>query len=85
MKNFIKVYTSSSCIHCKNLKEWLAQNHIVYTEKNVEENPEYHLELLKYKSLGLPFTVITDNKTNKVNKVLGFNQKKLTKLLFDLQ
>ena len=84
MKNFIEVYTSPTCIHCKHLKEWLDQNYIVYTEKNVEGKPEYHLELLKHKALGLPFTVVKDNKTNETIKVLGFNEKKLTKILLNL-
>lgn len=83
MKQDIKVYTSPSCIHCQKLKEWLKENSIEYTEKSIDKNPKYQLDLLNFKALGLPFTIIKTIEKDKLVKILGFNEKKLTKALLE--
>lgn len=41
------IYSTSWCGYCKMAKQYLAQKNVVYTEKNVEEDPVAYQELEK--------------------------------------
>ncbi|GGD05081.1 hypothetical protein GCM10007216_39670 [Thalassobacillus devorans] len=71
----VVVYVSNNCAHCKKviakLKEW----NVDFKEKNVSENKTHFKELQQQKIYGTPATFIDGN------KVLGFQQGKLRRLL----
>lgn len=80
MEPKVTIYTMSSCIHCQKQREWMNKHTIEYTEKNIEENPNYKIELLEQKVLGVPYTLIK-HADGKEDTVSGFNINKLERLL----
>ncbi|MGA9286806.1 MAG: glutaredoxin domain-containing protein [Anaerobacillus sp.] len=53
------VFTSPGCKPCKDYKDWLDKEKIIYIEKTIEKY-EFFLEFKKYKGKGTPLTIIND-------------------------
>lgn len=72
MAKSVIVYSTSVCLWCVKVKDFLKQNSIAFEERNVKENPAYAQELLQ-KSGGamLPVTDIDGT------IIVGFNPKKI--------
>lgn len=50
----VVVYSSESCTYCKQAKEFLKDNNIEYTEKNVSTDMEARKELMAKGHMGVP-------------------------------
>ncbi|OHY73350.1 glutaredoxin family protein [Priestia aryabhattai] len=74
------VYSSEYCLHCRNLKKWLLESEIKFTEKdvNIEKNK---MEFLDYNAAGIPLTIIKNK--NKEKRILGFSLKEIRKALVE--
>lgn len=77
MKQAITVYSKSSCVHCRRMKEWLKDNQIEYTEMDVADISD---PTLLQEINGVPYTIIK-HEDGTENVVIGFNVKKLSELL----
>lgn len=75
----IVVYTNPHCFFCNVQKNWMQENNIFFTEKNVSKK-EFQEESIEKKLQGTPYTevIYTDNS---IESVLGFDKKKLEKFL----
>ena len=69
------IYTSPSCGWCHKLKEFLDQNKIKYTEKDVSDQENAKEMIDKSKQTGTPTTII-DNQI-----IVGFDEEKLKEAL----
>jgi len=74
MKN-IKIYSSSSCVNCTAVKEYIKEKGYDYDEKNVSLDAEAKKELLAMGYMGVPIIFVDDD------VVVGFNRNKLDELL----
>ncbi|MBS4213426.1 MULTISPECIES: glutaredoxin family protein [Neobacillus] len=71
----IIVYSSNGCSYCDQVKTFLKEKGIEFEERNASINKEYLEQLKEKKIFATPATFI-DGKL-----VLGFQEKKLNKLL----
>ncbi|MCW8945049.1 MAG: glutaredoxin family protein [Sedimenticola sp.] len=71
----ITLYTSRNCSHCRRAKTYLQQNHIPFSEQDVERNKRAQLDFMRAGGRGVPFIVIGDQ------SVQGFEPKQLQKAL----
>lgn len=69
------VYTSTNCVYCKQLKNYLKEQSISFEERNVDENETYFEELQALGMMSLPVTVIGEY------KILGMNTTRIQKAL----
>lgn len=69
------VYSSTGCPHCEKVKGALKEWGIEYEERNASIHKQYFDELRERKIMGTPATLINGK------LVLGFQEKKLKKLL----
>lgn len=69
------IYSSNGCSYCDQVKTFLKENEIEFEERNASNNKEYLDQLKEKKIFATPATFI-DGKL-----VLGFQEKKLSKLL----
>ena len=80
METMIELYSSPTCHYCKQLKEFLMQNKVEYTEHNVVENAEKREELTKRSNqLGVPVLFI--NKDGNEEMIIGFDEGKIKTVL----
>lgn len=71
----VTIYGTTQCPYCQLAKNFLKENHIEYTEKNVE-NEEVLQELIKKTdSMTVPIIEINDN------IIEGFNPEEIKKAL----
>lgn len=57
----VTVYTRTTCAPCKTVKYWLNKKGIAFTEKNVDENPEFAQEAFSKSGFtAVPVTVVGD-------------------------
>jgi glutaredoxin 3 len=76
MPNFVKIYTTPTCVYCKMAKEFFAKNAITYTEVNVAEDEEELQKMVQVSGqMGVP--VIEANG----EIFVGFDKRGLTKAL----
>ncbi len=76
----VTIYTTPTCAYCKMAKEFFTQNNIQYEEIDVVADRSTAQTMIKKSGqLGVP--VITVEKDNIENLVIGFNKPKLTQLL----
>lgn len=54
----VKIYTSSTCAYCHQVKEFFKEKGIKYVEANISENKEDRMELMKMGYRSVPVTVI---------------------------
>ena len=74
----IKIYTISSCPHCKALKEFLKSKNLEFENFNVEENEDAADYIIKKTSqTGFPVIEIGEE------IIIGFNRKKIEEILHD--
>lgn len=70
----IEIYTSDTCIQCKNAKEYFKNNNIKFIEYNISCNQEYKRELIKKGYLSVPIIVIDGQ------DILGFDLNRIKQL-----
>lgn len=81
MARTITVYTTATCGFCHMLKGYLTDNKLTFTEKRVDQDYTAAQEMVKKSGqMGVPFTVITDDKGNEQG-VLGFDVPRLQQAL----
>ncbi len=69
----ITIYTTPYCHYCKMTKEFLSQNNVQYTEKNVATDKDAAEEMIeKTHQMGVPVTVISDEKGEHI--IIGFDE-----------
>ena len=72
----IKLYTTPTCVYCKNLKEYFKSNGILYEEVDVSKNEEDLQEMIKISNqMGVPVVDIDGQ------IVVGFDKVKIDKIL----
>jgi glutaredoxin len=71
----VTVYTMHGCSACNHAKEFLARNHIKFTERNVSEDSEAREELLAMGYRAAPVIKVDDQ------TMLGFDAEKLRHFL----
>lgn len=71
----VTVYTSSTCPYCTIAKNFLKENQVAFTEKNVSTDAQARNELLSKGHTGVPVLVIDGT------EVVGFDQQKIVSLL----
>ncbi len=77
----VTVYSTMTCPFCVQLKQWLDQKGISYTNYMVDRNP-YAAQMMLQQSgqQSVPFTTI-EHEDGSVDKVLGFNRYQLDEIL----
>lgn len=73
--NKVEIYTSDTCIQCKQAKEYLKNNKINFVEYNISKNQDHKRELIKKGYLSVP-VIVVDNQD-----ILGFDVIRINKLL----
>jgi thioredoxin reductase (NADPH) len=71
----VTIYTSTGCVYCERLRQWLADRSIPYEERNVTINPTFFDELNAKGIFTSPVAIIGDT------PVVGFRPNKMTELL----
>lgn len=74
MKNVV-IYTSNTCGYCHLAKDYLNENNIEYTEKNVSSDPQARKELMNQGFMGVPVIFVDEE------VVQGFDKDRLEELL----
>jgi len=74
-KHEVIVYSSTGCPYCEKVKSFLKEHGIEFEERNASIHKEYFDQLKERKIYGTPATLINGK------LVLGFQEKKLNKLL----
>jgi glutaredoxin len=82
MTKELVVYSSNHCVFCTKLKNWLTENKIPYTIKDMDI-PEIQEEFRKFNVPGIPFSLIKDKDTGETLKIVGFRPEKF-KQIFNL-
>lgn len=75
MSKKVVVYSSDSCIYCKDAKEYLTGKGIEFQEKNVSTDMSAKKELISKGFMGVP-VILIENKT-----IQGFDKNKIDELL----
>ncbi|MGB3367194.1 MAG: glutaredoxin family protein [Acidaminobacteraceae bacterium] len=71
----IVVYTSNTCGYCHLAKDYLNENKIEFTEKNVSSDPQARKELMILGFMGVPVIFVDEE------VIQGFDKDKLEALL----
>lgn len=72
----VKIYTTSTCIWCVRVKEFLKENNVQFEEVNVGENQQAAEEMVKKSGqMGVPVTEIDGE------IIVGFDETKLKQAL----
>ncbi len=71
----VTIYSSDTCKYCHLAKDFLKENNIEYTDKNVSSDAAARKELMKMGFMGVPVILIDDE------IVQGFDKERLTELL----
>lgn len=74
--NDVILYATSWCGYCKKTRQFLAENHIQYTEYDVEESEEARIQFAALNAKGVPVldihgTIIYGYDMNETKKVLS--------------
>lgn len=75
MSKNVVVYSSDSCIYCKDAKNYLQSLGVEYTEKNVSKDMTARKELMSKGFMGVPVIIIDDE------TIQGFDKARLDQLL----
>jgi glutaredoxin len=54
----VTVYSSSNCANCRQLKNWLQQHNIRFTDLNIEKNRRAFTDFQRLGSRGVPVLLI---------------------------
>lgn len=71
----IEIFTSDKCKQCIELKKYLKEKNINYTEYNISGNDENRKNLIKLGYMSVPVSIIGDD------HVLGFDKSRIDILL----
>ncbi len=71
----VTIYSSDTCKYCHLAKDFLKENNIEYTDKNVSSDPTARKELMKMGFMGVPVIMVDDE------IIQGFDKERLTELL----
>ena len=82
MKN-VEIYTSPTCHFCQELKSYLKENSITYTDVNIAGDEEKTKELVeKSGQIGVPVVFISSEEDmSNPEMIIGFNREKLAAAL----
>ncbi|QEK11287.1 glutaredoxin family protein [Crassaminicella thermophila] len=75
MSKNVVVYSSDTCIYCKDAKEYLKSLGVEYIEKNVSKDMAARKELIKKGFMGVPVIMVGDE------TIQGFDKDRLDALL----
>ncbi len=76
MDKNIVIYSTPACHFCQELKSFLKEKDIAYTDYNVAEDEEKRAEMVeKSGQMGVPVMFIGEE------MMIGFNKEKVSKLL----
>ncbi len=76
MDKTVTVYSTPNCHFCHQVKEFLKQHNIPYTEHDVAADADKRKEMIeKTGQMGVPVTIIGDE------AIVGYNEGKLKELL----
>ncbi|QXM05151.1 glutaredoxin family protein [Crassaminicella indica] len=75
MSKNVVVYSSNTCIYCKEAKDYLKSLGVEYTEKNVSTDMAARKELIKKGFMGVPVIMVDDE------VIQGFDKDKIDELL----
>lgn len=70
----VVIYTNVSCPHCQAVRDYLDQRQIPYQDKNVTEDLNARMTLIKHKILAVPTICIDDEQW-----IIGYNPIRLEK------
>ncbi|MGE7983688.1 glutaredoxin family protein [Solibacillus sp. NPDC093137] len=76
----IIVYSSKSCGHCSNQKDFLNKNGIAFEERDVNNNEQYFKEFKALGGVGVPLTLLKESGETKA-VISGFDKQKLSEIL----
>ncbi len=78
----VTVYSTSTCPYCLQLKNYLVEKGVGFTEKIIDQDEVAREEMLADSGgfMGVPFTVITKDDGIK-ETVVGFDRTKINNLL----
>jgi glutaredoxin-like YruB-family protein len=75
MNKNVVVYSSSTCVYCKDAKDYLQALGVEYTEKNVSTDMVARKELIQKGFMGVPVIMIGEE------TIQGFDKGKIDELL----
>lgn len=71
----VTVYSKNNCMQCKMTKRFLKEHNIDFTERNINEQPEYVNYLKEQGFMSLPVV-----EADGMNAISGFRPDQLSKL-----
>ena len=71
----ITLYSTSSCSHCRQLKQWLRQHRIPFREMDIQRNPRALREFQRHGGRGVPLLLVGDS------AIRGFDRQKIARQL----
>jgi glutaredoxin 3 len=78
----ITIYSTATCGFCHMIKKFFDDHKVAYSVKMADESQEIAEELFeKSGQLGVPFTVLENDKGETTESILGFDIRKLNDLL----
>lgn len=69
------IYTSTNCLHCRQIMSFLSEKGVPYEERNIEQNDEYAQQIWDMGMRAVPVTVIGEH------IIVGMNQAQLDRAL----
>jgi len=77
----VTIYSTTTCPYCKQLKDYLAEKNITFTEKLIDQDDSARDEMVAISNgfQGVPFVVI--EKEGKKETVVGFDKQKINTIL----
>jgi glutaredoxin len=72
----IIVYSSESCIFCRQLKEWLLNEGLEFENRDVSKEKTYYDEFIAHGGTGIPLTLFK-MPNGELKKITGMNKNKL--------
>jgi glutaredoxin-like YruB-family protein len=80
MSKEVKVFSTPTCPYCDQLKNYLTEKNVKYTEINLAEKPEEAEKLVKKTGqMGVPATIITNGDDEQA--IVGFDVDKINQAL----
>jgi glutaredoxin-like YruB-family protein len=78
----VTIYTTPTCIFCKQTKEFFRENNIIYEEKDVSQDAAAAQEMVaKSHQMGVPVSLITPDAAGEPRIIIGFDKQALTDAL----
>lgn len=71
----VVVFSSDTCPYCTLAKQFLSNNNVEFTEKNVSSDADARKELMKMGHMGVPVILVDEQ------EIVGFDEPKLRSLL----